>query len=156
MLSEIKIENSKGGNVQYLIDEDNRIVNAILYCSYRDPQMLFDKVVKNYIKGNGVGPVAVGWDNEKYYINDYYMGTAKCHPDDTFDIDFGKKLALARAKQKYQRAVCKTIFNMHNYVCKLYKAILDFSMKHYRKDIDYSCALNAIESEKRNGDESIL
>ena len=152
----MKIEYSKGGNIEYRIDEENRTVKAILYCSYRDPQMLFDKVVKNYIKGNGTGPVAVGWDNEKYYINDYYVGKAKCHPDDTFDVEFGKRLALARVKQKYQRAVNKSIFNMHNYVYKLYKAIFDYSMKHYRKDIDYSCALSAIESEKRNANESIF
>lgn len=156
MLSRIKIERSKGENIQYLIDEDNRIVNAILYCSYRDPQMLFDKVVKNYIKGNGVGPVAVGWDNEKYYINDYYIGTAKCHPDDTFDVEFGKRLALARAKQKYQKAVNKSIYEMHKYVGKLYKTIIDFSMRHYRKYLDYSCALSAIESEKRNSDEGVF
>ena len=152
----MKIEYSKGGNIEYRIDEENRTVTAILYCSYRDPQMLFDKVVKNYIKGNGIGPVAVGWDNEKYYINDYYVGKAKCHPDDTFDVEFGKRLALARVKQKYQRAVNKSIYEMHKYIGWLYKTVIDFSMKHYRKDIDYSCALNAIESEKRNGNESIL
>lgn len=152
----MKIEYSNGGNIMYIVDEDNRIVNAILYCSYRDPQMLFDKVVKNYIKGNGNGPVAVGWDNDKYYINDYYVGKAKCHPDDTFDVEFGKRLALARAKQKYQRAVNKSIYAMHKYVYKLYSTINDFSMKHYRKDIDYSCVVSAIESEKRNSNESIF
>ena len=146
----IKIEYSKGGNIEYHIDEENRTVKAILYCSYRDPQMLFDKVVKNFIKGNGVGPVAAGWDNEKYYINDYYVGKSKCHPDDTFDIEFGKKLALARVKQKYQNAVCSKVFKMRNYLSDLCFAIDNMDSKMYRKWMNTGTDVFVLEYSRRN------
>ena len=41
------------------------------------------------------------WDKRlDITIKDKYVGVAKCAPEDTFDKEYGKKLALMRAKAK--------------------------------------------------------
>lgn len=34
------------------------------------------------------------------FSNNVFVGTAKCHPADTFDLETGKKIAFVRAKEK--------------------------------------------------------
>lgn len=41
----------------------------------------------------------------EYDIPDEFYGTAKCAPEDEWDEEYGKKLALTRAKQKRGKAV---------------------------------------------------
>ena len=38
-------------------------------------------------------------------IDDVYVGVAKCAPEDTFNENIGKKLALAKAKKKRAKAI---------------------------------------------------
>ena len=38
-----------------------------------------------------------------YHMNYDESGKAKCHPDDKFDVEFGKKLARKRLVTKYNR-----------------------------------------------------
>lgn len=44
-------------------------------------------------------------------ISDVFVGIAKCAPEDEFDIEFGKKLALTRAKEKRGKAINEVIYN---------------------------------------------
>lgn len=95
------IEFSKSGNVVYTIDTDAKTVTAKIKCREEEPQNLFDGQLDRHICGSGLGVV----DESdifpaKFRIKTEYIGKAKCHPDDTFDINFGKMLALERAKQK--------------------------------------------------------
>lgn len=49
-----------------------------------------------------------------YIIKDEYVGVAKCAPEDKFDLEYGKKLALSRAKQKRSKAVNSAIVDFIN------------------------------------------
>ena len=40
-----------------------------------------------------------------YLISDVFVGIAKCAPEDTFDEEVGKKIALTKAKAKRCKAV---------------------------------------------------
>ena len=62
-----------------------------------------------------------------FYKGQTVRGVAKCNPDDNFDIDVGKKLALLRCRQKlarkkikrarkvYDDALCAEIKAKHNF-----------------------------------------
>lgn len=56
------------------------------------------------------------FDND--LINDVYVGVARCAPEDTFDEEYGKKLALARAKAKRGKAVNNALYAFINDVKK--------------------------------------
>lgn len=42
-----------------------------------------------------------------HYGNKTIRGIAKCNPEDTFDVEYGKKLAVARAEVKVAKAKIK-------------------------------------------------
>ena len=48
-------------------------------------------------------------DSELYQLKDCYFGVAKCAPEDEFDAEYGKKLALSRAKIKRNKAITRMI-----------------------------------------------
>lgn len=60
------------------------------------------------------------------YIPDTYTGVARCSSDDTFDISFGKELALTRAKAKRGKAINAAI----NKYIKNVRHELDLLEKH--------------------------
>lgn len=43
-------------------------------------------------------------NDSKYEVDNVFIGMAKCSPEDTFDEQYGKKLALERAKEKRRKA----------------------------------------------------
>ena len=47
--------------------------------------------------------------SSKYLIDDVFVGIAKCAPEDTFNEECGKEIALAKAKRKRGRAINKAI-----------------------------------------------
>ena len=46
---------------------------------------------------------------EEFLVDDVYTGIAKCSADDEFDLEFGKKLALRKARIKRNKAVKQVI-----------------------------------------------
>ena len=52
------------------------------------------------------------------FIDDVYVGVARCAPEDTFDEEYGKKLALARAKAKRGKAANNALYAFINDVKK--------------------------------------
>ena len=55
---------------------------------------------------------------EQLVIDEVYVGIAYCSPDDTFDENIGKKIALTKAKRKRCQAVNKVIKEFMNVVEK--------------------------------------
>ena len=45
----------------------------------------------------------------RYLVDNIYVGVAKCAPDDSFDEEYGKKLALIKAKAKRGKAINNAI-----------------------------------------------
>ena len=142
------VETSKSGNVRYEIDEINKTIHAILFCDYDEPQIVFRNKIDKYIKGEG--ECLVGYqvcNDDKYRIDSMYKGVAKCHPDDTFDVEYGKRLALLRAKEKYLRAISTKLDDMDLWIRKLHNVSQKLRIKHYRILIDNGCELYNMEKE---------
>ena len=51
-----------------------------------------------------------------YHMNYAECGKAKCHPDDKFDIEYGKKLARKRLLKKYSRMRYLFLKELDNYI----------------------------------------
>jgi len=92
----IRKEQKEGSAIIYLIDEENRTVTAKI-------------PTKNLLEGalNDCGKYSlVSWrvyETIENYPHTYFVGTAKCAPEDTFDIETGKRLAAARMFKKYYK-----------------------------------------------------
>lgn len=92
----VRKEQKEGSSIIYLIDEENRTVTAKI-------------PVKNMIESSEydchkykLSPYYT-WKKGKEYPNSYFTGVAKCAPEDTFDVEIGKRIATARMFQKYYR-----------------------------------------------------
>ena len=90
------------------INEEKRTVVAVLES---DPWAAVDQFIKvfdefenkkNFIDFPFSGMITSRSDLATSYR---YIGVAKCNDDDEFDLEFGKKLALAKAKEKRIKAV---------------------------------------------------
>lgn len=46
---------------------------------------------------------------DKLFIDDKFVGVAKLNEADTYDLDTGKKIAVSKAKQKYDNAATRAI-----------------------------------------------
>ena len=83
--------------LQYVINEEKKTVTCIAWDCENDlieyllkkssDSFTLDTLVQNY---------------EKLLLNHKYVGTAKCSPEDTFDVEIGKKIARAKMREKYE------------------------------------------------------
>ena len=143
-------EKSKGGGVTYYIDEASGTVVAKLHCSKYDAIEAFARICENEFYSHFSDcPFEINdrrynsTYSKKHLIKDYYIGKAKCSADDKFDPEFGKKLALNRAKAKYHDAVSMKLFDISRYIERIYSAI------SVRSDKDYDFMMDAMtQSEK--------
>ena len=90
---------NKESNFKYFIDETKRTVTAVL--TTPDTSIMQELVC---VVNKGTGSI-VNVDNMSFHpsmlIKGTYTGKAVCHPNDTFDVETGKKLAKARAIEHY-------------------------------------------------------
>lgn len=151
-----RIEFSKSGNVVYHIDSDKKTVVAKIKCSAFEPQQLFDSQLSKHICGTGLAVVGDQWTFDycvpKVCINSEYVGIAKCHPDDEFNEEFGKRLALIRAKKKYFNAIEKKMLAIKDWIFDLAIRTNDLYMNQYRKYIDCNSDLYMLLATKIGGD----
>lgn len=141
------IEFSKSGNVVYHIDTETKTVIAKLRCHENDPMTLIGSQLMKQTSGVGFGPLelaAYPFFFEDYKIRNEYYGKAKCHPDDEFDIDFGKRLALIRAKQKYLDAVERVLDESNMWVEEVSARIDKLWMSQCRKVVENRYAEDAL------------
>lgn len=107
-MSEIKRD------VEFLVFEDKGVVVCKLHnCKYVAIKRI-DKYTggKLVIKMGNVNyrPSNLDYRPSNYYfIDDTFVGVAHCTPEDKFNLEYGKKLALTRAKAKRGRAINKVI-----------------------------------------------
>lgn len=131
---------TKSGNVTYYVNREKKTVVALIRCDMETPLYIFDRALD---KLKNTSLISIGFENfniRNAIINERYVGVARCHESDTFDEEFGKKLALARAKAKKAYAVNASFFEFVeqldkvNYVVgkksdELYRRWLDFDME---------------------------
>lgn len=92
----IRKEQKKGSSIIYLIDEENRTVTAKI-----PVQSMIEGAYGDCRKYNL--PVNKVYEVFKGYPHKYFVGIAKCAPEDEFDIELGKRLAAARMFEKYYK-----------------------------------------------------
>ena len=98
-------------DISYYVDEKNRVVVAT--ANFEDEiERLFEKKV-------GV-PIREFYGDLYYNINKkcfcrFTRVIARCHPDDTFDIEVGKKICRQKLKDKFYKQLnwCVSEFIKH-------------------------------------------
>lgn len=96
--------------LQYVINEEKRTVTCIAWnCSGDLYEQLLKKVESDYIFR------AIIDHDEQLLLKHKYVGTAKCSPEDTFDIETGKKIARAKMREKYTRDKIKALGNLFEF-----------------------------------------
>ena len=88
--------------IYYEVDEEKGIVIARMTdCQYSAMKVLGKlglELIKNY-----------NLNLNKVMINKDYSGKAKCHPEDDFDLEIGKRIARNRMLKKYYSARTKAL-----------------------------------------------
>lgn len=103
-----KVYKINGREVEFYYNEENRIVVAtIKYCAYDVLSTLY----KNF------GLDFDSWSTSDRYIKKICLPVkmkcvARCHPDDDYNIDQGKKIAYKKLRKKYWKKYAKRMFNM--------------------------------------------
>ena len=85
-------------DVRYIVNKEKK---TIVCCLQNCHEIAINRIIKyarDYFPG------------VEYYISDNYIGIAKCAPEDTWDEEFGKKLALKRAKRKRSNAINNALY----------------------------------------------
>lgn len=93
--------------VKYIVDEKNGIVVAeIDGCRYDAIHELNNRFIPNVTSG-----IDVDWDfgNRKFLMKDKYRAIARCHEDDTWNEEFGKRVACAKLTDVYHRSMNKRL-----------------------------------------------
>ena len=93
-MSEVK--RVEQNDVEYLIIESKGVV----VCKLWDCSKIAEDRIEKYMKTK-----RWCYPRSRYSIEHCYIGIAKCAPEDTFDEDYGKKLALLKAKEKRGKAI---------------------------------------------------
>lgn len=131
---------TKSGNVTYCVNRKKKTVVAIIKCSANVPLNIFDCVLDKFENKNGnKNLLEVSFDNfyiKNAFIDNQFVGVARCHESDTFDEEFGKKLALARAKAKKADAVHTNFFKFIEQLDELNYLAGKKSDELYRRWID--------------------
>ena len=96
-------------DVEYFVNEEKKVVVAKITNCYGDLCCDMCKV--------GFPP------HSDFEIQDSFVGKAKCSPDDTFDVEKGKKIAFKRAYMKYTAVKMKTISNFMKGYRKAYEEL---------------------------------
>ena len=87
-------------DIRYVVDKENKIVVCVLENCTNIPVIRLKKYLGRTFKLKNA---------DKYTIHESYRGIAHCAPDDTFDVETGKQLALKRAKMKRAKAINNAI-----------------------------------------------
>ena len=99
----------------------NGVVKASIHGCRHDA---LDKINRKFVATTTSAiEVTDAWSRaaKDYYMNNTYTAIARCSNDDTYSFEEGKKIALKRLTEKYNRSVDKRIarFLMHmDKVCK--------------------------------------
>ena len=105
----------KNFDINYIVNEEKGIVVCIISdCEYNAIALVENAT------DIMVNPIDVP---DTFFLSSQYKGIAKCVPEDTFNVEYGKKLAYRKAYVKYVSAFerkVKLITNDYkNYVTKV-------------------------------------
>lgn len=123
-------------DIQYHVDEKNKVVVATT--SFQDE---LDKLF--YKKFNQTGTVDAGlpWFpfnfRNFYRTKDFYRVVARCHDDDVFDVEIGKKICRQKLKAKFYKIFNKVVRNYNDYLFRNLLETMDYLQKNATYDVKY-------------------
>ena len=120
--------------VKYVVDEANRVVVAEIEGVDLDAQAkLNNKIIPVVSSKLKVHSISKGsWDPWGDSVTDEFImpyklrAVARCHPEDTWDIEKGKQIALKKLDEKYEAAINKRINNFANVLSSAVLAIDEY------------------------------
>ena len=121
--------------VKYIINEENKVVVAVIDDCAMDLIDYLSNVIPNS------EPVFQALMNLKkdstLLLDSPYKGKAKCAPEDTFDLEYGKKLAARRAQEKYENAKLRLLKSIvENFTSKVQKEVEKQSEKFQKISLE--------------------
>ena len=93
------LEEKNGSDIEFKVFEDKKTVVCRIWNCHM--------TAKNRIHKYTHDVTVYGTED----IPDVFVGIARCAPEDEFDVEFGKKLALTRAKEKRGKAINEAIYS---------------------------------------------
>lgn len=98
--------------VKYVVIKDKGIVRAIISgCKY-DAFDAFDK--KFMSPSTHYLALCVNKNHEKFIMPYQFSAVAKLHPEDEWNEETGKKIALKKLSEQYNRSLDKHLANMYD------------------------------------------
>ena len=110
--NDFKLSFIKDG-IKFYVNEKKRIVTCIVTAIVETPHSWDSCVTIPSIEVNGVG-------------------VAKCHADDVFDVERGKRIAMAKAENKAYNAASNYLYEYSNDVLFFSIKIADFFSKNIK------------------------
>ena len=80
-------------DITYRVDKENKIV----ICWLSNCELIPEDRIHKY--------ASIRIYDKDFLINGTFKGVARCSDEDEFDVEYGKKLALSRAKAKRCKAI---------------------------------------------------
>ena len=103
-------------DIRFFVDEATKTVACTIYPDRNEVYKEFQNLCE---KENVEMHVYFDGNYQNSFLNRRYCGKAKCHPEDTFDVEKGKEIAKARAMQKYDEAKLMAFQRIANRVSDL-------------------------------------
>ena len=123
-------------DIQYHVDEKNKVVVATADF-HSELDKLFDKKFKQIGKvGTGIPWFPFSID-DFYRTKDFYRVVARCHGDDVFDEEIGKKICRQKLKAKFYKIFNIIVKNYNNYLLRNLLETMDYLQKNTTYDVKY-------------------
>lgn len=114
----------KNFDVNYIVNEEKGIVVCTISNCAANAIALVDSTTDAFGVPCGIPEV--------FFMNSQYKGIAKCMPEDTFDVEYGKKLAYRKAYLKYATALERKV----KYIANDHKRYVEEILANFNKAVD--------------------
>lgn len=121
--------------VKYVVDEANRVIIAeINGVDYDAVDKLNRKIIPVVSSKLAVDLINLKLWAHPYASDEFLMpkkirAVARCHPEDTWDVEKGKQIALKKLDEKYEAAINKRINNFATVLSGVVLAIDEYLEK---------------------------
>ncbi len=114
--------------IKYYVNEEKRTVAAVVEGTMFDA---IDTIVKRFpcfdeddvVKTTEEGRVYLGHCLDKALMEDKYSAKSKCHPEDVFDVEEGKRIAAERLNAKLECAHKRAVERWRRQYIKLIQSV---------------------------------
>ena len=119
--------------VIYKVFPEHRVVVAEIHGCKHDARDVVDGIMDNVTSSFYV---CLRRSDERFLMDNTFKTTAHCHPDDIFDEEIGKKIALKKLTEAYHRSLNKHVANYMKYFAAAADKMKEhLDKKHYMEGI---------------------